>query len=297
MSVIAITGASGSVGSKLVAELTRAGHSIVKLVRGEPKPSRRDALGGQVIVERHWEPDSPADDLLDGVDAVVHLAGEPIFGRFTAAHKRELMNSRATPTRRLAELSEGRTFVSASAVGYYGHDRPEPVDETAAPGDDFLAAVCVNWEQAAQAAKGRSVQVRTGLVMDGDSGLLAFQTPLFKLGLGGPLGDGKQLMSWISLDDMVGIYQRALEDDSLSGPVNAVAPEPVSNEAWSRAVGRELNRPVWLRVPAWAPAVLLGEQGNRELALASQNVVPAVLTELGYQYRFPTLDSCLAHEL
>lgn len=286
MSVIAVTGASGRVGSKLVEELTRRGHSVIKLVRGEPDPG-----------DRHWDQDAPADDLLDGVDAVVHLAGEPIFGRFTSEHKRKIMSSRVGPTRRLAELTAGRTFVSASAIGYYGHDRPERVDEAASPGDDFLAAVCVNWEQAAQVAKGRSVQVRTGLVMSGVSGLLAVQVPLFKVGLGGPLGDGQQLMSWIAMDDLVGVYLRALEDDAVSGPINAVAPQPVTNESWAKAVGRQLGRPVWLRMPSFAPTALLGAQGNRELALASQNVFPGVLNEIGYQYRFPTLEDCLANEL
>ena len=297
MSVIAVTGASGSIGSKLVDELLRSGHSVVKLMRGEPKLTQRGALGGKVVTERHWAPDDPAADLLADVDAVIHLAGEPIFGRFTAKHKRKIMSSRVGPTRRLAELSAGRTFISASAIGYYGHDREEPVTESAAPGEDFLAAVCVNWEQAARVAKGRSVQVRTGLVMSGESGLLAFQAPLFKLGLGGPLGDGQQLMSWISLDDLVDVYVHALEDDQMSGPVNAVAPQPETNLAWAKAVGRELGRPVWLRVPSFAPALLLGAQGNEELALASQNVVPAMLEEVGFQYRHPTLAACLAHEL
>lgn len=294
---VAVSGSSGSVGRQLVALLTTGGHRVVKLVRREPGPEVRDADGNVVVCERRWDTGNPADSLFDGVDAVAHLAGAPIAGRFGAGHKEKVRDSRVGPTRRLAELSDGRPFVSASAVGYYGPDRRDPVDEFAEPGEGFLAETVCAWEDDARAASGRSVMVRTGIVQSGNSGVLGVQRVLFEAGLGGPMGSGEQMVSWIALDDVVDVYYRALVDERMSGPINAVAPQAVSYEEWAREVGRVMKRPTWLRVPAFAPAVLLGKEGARELALAGQNVQPAALQQMGHTFRFSALPDALAHEL
>lgn len=284
---VAVTGASGTVGTALTALLGTGGHTVVRLVR---RPARGPG-------ERRWDPDSPAADLLEGVDAVVHLAGAGIGGRFTQAHKHSIRASRVGPTAALAAVAGERPFICASAIGFYGADRPEVVDETAARGDGFLAEVVHAWEADAQQAAGRVVCVRTGLVMSAAGGLLALQRPLFTAGLGGRLGPGRQWWSWIALDDLIDIYYRALVDSELSGPVNGVAPNPVQNREWAATVGQVLRRPAVLPVPGVAPAALLGTQGARELALASQRVVPAALQHAGHHFRFPTLEAALRHEL
>ena len=284
---VAVTGASGTVGAALTALLTTGGHTVVRLVRRPPRGPG----------ERRWHPDSPAPDLLDGVDAVVHLAGAGIAGRFTASHKRSIRASRVGPTAALAAVAGDRPFVCASAIGYYGPDRHEPVDETAARGDGFLAEVVDAWEADAHRASGRVVCVRTGLVMSSAGGLLALQRPLFAAGLGGRLGSGRQWWSWIALDDLIDIYYRALVDDGLSGPVNGVAPHPVQNQEWAATMGRVLRRPAVLPVPGAAPAALLGSQGAQELALAGQRVVPAALQRAGHHFRFEMVEGALRHEL
>lgn len=284
---VAVTGASGTVGTALTALLGTGGHTVIRLVR---RPARGPG-------ERRWDPDSPAADLLEGVDAVVHLAGAGIAGRFTRSHKRSIRASRVGPTAALAAVAGERPFICASAIGFYGPDRPEIVDETAARGDGFLAEVVHAWEADAQRAAGRVVRVRTGLVMSTAGGVLAVQRPLFAAGLGGTLGSGRQWWSWIALDDLIDVYYRALVDDALSGPVNGVAPDPVQNREWATTVGRVLHRPAVLPVPGLAPAAVLGSEGARELALASQRVVPAVLQHAGHHFRFPTLESALRHEL
>lgn len=296
---VAITGASGTVGSRLSALLTTSGHRVVHLVRRAPSPDAvgHDEHGAVVRSERRWDPEAPAADLLEGVDAVVHLAGASIAGRFTDSHKQEIRDSRIGPTRALARLSEGRPFISASAIGYYGNDREEPVDETAPAGTGFLAEVVQEWEAAAHEAPGRVVCVRTGIVQSSAGGAMALQRPLYLLGLGGRLGSGDQLLSWIALDDLLDVYFRAIVDERLSGPVNAVAPEAVSNADWATAMGHVLSRPTVLPVPRLGPDLLLGREGSEELALASQNVVPAVLTAVDHTYRFISLEDALRHEL
>lgn len=293
---VAITGASGTVGSALSALLTTGGHRVVHLVRREPA---RDAAGSgeNPITERRWNPDHPEEAMLDGVDVVVHLAGESIAGRFSDAHKAAIRDSRVDPTRALAEVSGDRPFVSASAIGYYGNDRDEPVDETSAPGGGFLAEVVQAWEEAARSASGRVVSVRTGIVQSAAGGALALQRPLFEAGVGGRLGSGKQWMSWIALDDLLDVYYRAIVDSRVAGPVNAVAPLPVRNAEWAATMGRVLRRPTVIPVPAVGPKVLLGGEGAQELALASQRVRPAVLEGLGHRFRFADLEPALRHEL
>lgn len=285
---IGITGASGLVGTALAAMLSTGGHRVIRLVRSAP--SNRS--------ERQWNPDGPAPDLFDGLDAVVHLAGAPIAGRFTTKHRAAILRSRVGPTARLARLAGPRPFISASAIGFYGFDRgDEVVDETAARGRGFLADVVELWEGDAAEADGRSVSVRTGIVQSARGGAMGLQRPLFAAGLGGPLGSGDQWHSWIALDDLLDIYYRALVDDWLSGPINAVAPSPVRQRDWAATMGRVLRRPTVLPTPAFGPTLLLGKGGAREVATASQRVDPARLGEIGHEFRFPDLEAALRHEL
>ncbi|EMD23404.1 TIGR01777 family oxidoreductase [Amycolatopsis azurea] len=293
---VGVTGAGGLVGTALTAFLTTAGHRVVRLVR---RPAR-DAE------ERTWDPFAPAEDLLEGLDAVVHLAGEPIAGRFTDGHRRAVRESRVGPTRVLAGLAARTTggpgvFVSASAVGYYGTGHGDEIlSETSPRGDGFLADVVEDWETAtapASEAGLRVVLVRTGLVLSPRGGLLRLQRALFGAGLGGPLGDGTQWMPWIGLDDLTDIYTRALTDETMAGPVNAVAPEPVRNADYTRVLGRILHRPALMRVPEFAPRLLLGRAGAGELALASHHARPDRLTEAGHVFRHRELAGALSHLL
>jgi uncharacterized protein (TIGR01777 family) len=296
---IALTGSGGTVGSALAALLTTGGHRVIRLVRRAPGSDD----------ERWWRPDDPDRDLLAGVDAVIHLAGAPIGGRFTPQRKREIRSSRIGPTRALATLaaltagSSGRlrAFVTASAVGYYGADRGDEIlTEDSGRGAGFLADVCAAWEDAtapAAAAGIRTVAVRTGIVQTPRGGLLRLLYPVFEAGLGGPIGDGQGWMPWIEIDDLLDIYLRAVTDPALSGPVNAVAPEQARNADYTRTLGRVLGRPALLTVPAMAPRLLLGDEGARELAQASQRVGPAVLTAVGHPFRYPDLDGALRHVL
>ncbi|QUW18302.1 TIGR01777 family oxidoreductase [Agrococcus sp. Marseille-Q4369] len=291
---VAVTGASGLIGTALTALLTTGGHDVVRLVRHEASSSG----------ERRWDPDAPAADLLEGVDAVVHLAGASIFGRLGEQHRRAVRDSRIGPTRKLAEIaaaSGARAFVSASGIGRYGVDRgSEQLTEAAGPGDDFVARVVVDWEaDAAVAAEGRmrAVQVRTGLVQSPRGGVLQVLAPLYAAGLGGPLAGGEHWQSWIDLDDLLDVYLRALTDERLSGPVNAVAPHPVQQHEYAETLARVLRRPALVPTPALGPRVLLGRRGAEELALADQRVVPARLTELGHRFRRPRLEDSLRHQL
>lgn len=291
---VAVSGASGLVGSALTAFLSTGGHRVIRLVRrtaGNPD-------------ERQWNPDDPARDLLAGVDAVVHLAGASIAGRFTAEHRRVIRDSRIGPTRKLAELvaETGPTaLICASAVGYYGYDRGDDVlTEDSQRGDGYLAEVVADWEDAlapAEQSGARVVRVRTGIVQSPRGGTLRLMRPLFAAGLGGRLGSGRQWLSWIGIDDLIDVYHRALWDTGLSGPVNAVAPHPVRNSDYTKALGRVLRRPTILPVPGLGPRLLLGAQGARELACASQRVLPARLGEAGHRFRAPELEPLLRHLL
>lgn len=292
---VAMTGSTGLVGTALAAFLSTGGHEVIRLVRRAPAGSG----------ERRWDPDNPAADLLDGVHAVVHLAGESIAGRFTDTHRRAIRDSRIEPTRRLAEIAGRtpglRTFVSASAIGYYGYDRGDEIlDESSSRGEGFLADVVADWEAAtasASQAGRRVVSVRTGIVQAADGGTLKLLRPLFAAGLGGRLGSGKQWLSWIGIDDLLDIYLRALYDTRLSGPVNAVAPNPVRNAEYTAVLAKTLRRPALLPVPSIGPRVLLGKQGAVELAEANQRVSPAALSALGHRFRQPDLADALGHQL
>ncbi|GAB2658365.1 TIGR01777 family oxidoreductase [Nocardia goodfellowii] len=294
VSTIAVTGASGLIGSALTAMLGTGGHTVLRLVRHTPRTAG----------ERQWDPSAPDPRLLDGVDAVIHLAGASIAGRFTERHRRDIADSRLAPTRALAALAARtgvRTFVSASAIGYYGYDRGDAVlTEGSSRGEGFLADVVAAWEDATRPAfetAMRVVQVRTGIVQSPRGGTLRLLRPLFTLGLGGRIGDGRQWLSWIGIDDLIEIYHRALWDDALSGPVNAVAPNPVRNSDYTRTLAATLHRPAFLPVPGVGPALLLGAQGARELATASQRVRPQRLEQAGHRFRTPDLASALGHLL
>lgn len=293
---VAVTGASGLVGSALTAFLSTGGHRVIRLVRHAA--AKHD--------ERQWNPDDPDPGLFTGVDVVIHLAGATIAGRFTDGHRRAIRDSRIEPTHRLAELIAGadrgpQVVVSASAVGFYGYDRADEVlTETSERGDGFLADVVADWEDAlapAEQSGARVVRIRTGIVQSPSGGTLRLLRPLFAAGLGGRIGDGQQWLPWIGIDDLVDIYHRALWDERLSGPVNAVSPEPVRNAEYTDTLGRVLHRPTVLPVPALGPRVLLGDQGARELACASQRAVPAVLTAADHRFRHPYLDQALRHVL
>ncbi|MFD1046337.1 TIGR01777 family oxidoreductase [Kibdelosporangium lantanae] len=283
---VAVTGSSGLVGTALTSFLTTGGHRVIKLVR------RRS----QAPDEREWNPADPASDLLSGVDGLVHLAGASIAGRFTEAHKEKLWSSRVEPTRRLFSLRGPRVFVSASAIGYYGPDRGDEVlTESSEQGSGFLASLVAAWEEATHVADARVVQVRTGIVQTPRGGLLQLQYPLFFAGLGGPLGDGSQWLSWIGLDDLTDIYVRALVDARLNGPVNAVAPDPVRNADYAKVLAKVLRRPALLRVPPAGPRLLLGEEGASEFALAGQRVQANTLAD--HHFRYPRLKQALQHVL
>jgi uncharacterized protein (TIGR01777 family) len=290
---VAMTGSSGLIGSALTAFLTTGGHRVIRLVRHDPRGAD----------ERRWQPENPDRSLLDGVDAVVHLAGASIAGRFTEARKRRIRDSRVEPTRRLAELIAAgpyrpRAFVVASAIGYYGSRRgDEQLAEDSPRGDGFLADVVVDWEAASTAAGVRTVNVRTGIVQSPRGGMLQLLRPLFAAGLGGRIGDGRQWTSWIDLDDLTDVYYRALLDDRLSGPVNAVSPHPVRNLDYTAVLARTMRRPAFLPVPPVAPRLLLGADGAREIAVADQRVLAAKLLNAGHQFRRADLNACLAHQL
>ncbi|GAB3686828.1 TIGR01777 family oxidoreductase [Saccharopolyspora tripterygii] len=293
---VAVTGSSGLVGNAVTALLSTGGHRVIRLVRRAARD--RD--------ERRWDPLDPAVDLLRDVDAVIHLAGEPLFGRFTQAHKAAVRDSRVEPTRllalRAATTPDGpEAFVSASAIGIYGPDRgEEPLTEASERGDGFLADVVADWEAAtapAERAGLRCVQVRTGIVQSPRGGTLQLLYPLFAAGLGGRLGDGSQWLSWIGVDDLAEIYLRAVSGPAAAGPVNAVAPHPVRNEDYTRVLAAVLRRPAVVPVRAPAPRLLLGREAADELALTDQHVRPARLLDAEHVFRHAELRSALRHVL
>ena len=298
---VAVTGASGLVGSALVTGLTSAGHRVVRVVRGAGAAS----VAGQRLAR--WDPESGALEppALAGADAVVHLAGESVAGgRWTEAKKRRIRSTRVDVTRRLAEAlprleRPPRLLVSASAVGYYGDRGSEILREDSAPGPGFLAEVCREWEAATDPAARagiRVVRLRIGMVLSRRGGALGAMLTPFRLGAGGPVGSGVQWVSWIAIDDLVGAILHALATESLAGPVNAVAPEPVTNRELARTLGRVLRRPALLPLPAVAARLLFGQMAD-ELLLASARVEPARLRATGFTFRHARLEDALRHEL
>jgi uncharacterized protein len=294
---ILVTGASGLIGSALVSSLTAAGYSVTRLVRRPPQ-------SGEKAVR--WDPLTGFIDAsaLEGLDGVVHLAGESIDERWTAAKKVSIRDSRVKGTEVLCEAlaqlaSPPKVLVSASAIGYYGDRGEEILREESAPGSGFLVEVCRAWEAATEPARQaglRTVQLRFGVVLSPAGGALAKILPPFRLGLGGVLGSGRQYMSWIALDDAIGAIQQAIVTDNLQGPTNAVAPEAVTNQGFTHTLGKILRRPTVVPLPAFAARLMFGEMADA-LLLASARVQPAKLLAVGYRFRYPTLAEALRHLL
>lgn len=293
---IAISGATGLVGGELSRSLKLAGHSILPL-------SRRNAGEGSVL----WDPGAGVTQpgALEGIDAVVHLAGENIAGsRWTAAVKERIRNSRVEGTRNLVKSlavlkSPPKTLICASAIGVYGHRGEERLTEASAVGSGYLADVCKAWESEAQEAEKlgiRVVRLRIGMVLSRKGGALAKMLLPFKLGVGGVIGSGKQYWSWIGLNDLVRIISFCVETEAVSGAVNAVSPHPMTNYDFTKAVGAVLDRPTILPMPAFAAKLALGEMAN-DLLLSSIRVEPIKLQSLGFEFAQPDLISCLKHEL
>ena len=295
---IAISGASGFLGASLGRHLTVAGHTVRPLVRGSGAGMASGAIA--------WDPAAgvldPAD--LAGIDAVIHLAGEPIAQRWSADRKRRIRESRVRGTETIARAiaaakNQKMILLSASAVGIYGDRGDEVLDERSGPGTDFLAGVATEWERATDPARDagvRTVQLRTGVVLAMGGGMLERVAPIFRSGLGGPIGSGRQWMSWIAREDYAQAVEFLLTSSDASGPVNLVAPHPVRNADFTRELGRALHRPALIPVPAVALRMVFGAMADAAL-LASQRVMPKRLGELGFRFRFPLLAEALAFEL
>lgn len=293
MAIIAVTGSSGFIGSALVSALRAEGHRVRPLVR--PGGLADDAI--------QWDPLRGTIDTsaLEGVDALVHLAGESLAGgRWTQARKARIRDSRVAGTRLLAEAlvslqKKPRVWLSVSAVGIYGDRGDELLDEQSAVGHDFLSDVGVAWESAARPAAMAGIRVvhpRLGVVLHPSGGALQKLLPIFKLGLGGRLGTGQQYMSWVSRADVVSALSFLLDRSDLSGPVNLTAPTPVTNAEFTRALSAAVSRPALLRVPSFAMRVALGEMADAAL-LGGQRVIPGRLSASGFQFTHPALDACL----
>ena len=294
---VLVTGSSGLVGSALIPNLEAGGRRVLRLVRASPNND----------TERRWDPDAGELDaaVLEGVDAVVHLAGENIASnRWNDAKKDRIRSSREDGTRLLAQgLAELQTppgvLICASAVGYYGNRGEETLNEESAPGADFLAETCLAWEHAARPAADagiRTVFLRIGIVLSANGGALARMLFPFKMGAGGVIGSGKQYMSWITLSDLVEIVNHALNVETLQGHVNAVSPQPVTNREFTRALGGALSRPTLFPMPAFAARLAFGEMADA-LLLSSTRVLPARLEESGFAFQHPQLESALRHVL
>ncbi|MFW6124933.1 MAG: TIGR01777 family oxidoreductase [Pirellulales bacterium] len=294
---IVVSGSTGLIGSALVPFLTSAGHSVRRLVRGQPP--------GESAVR--WSPAEGTIDSaqLEGTDAAIHLAGESIAGgRWTEEKKARILNSRVDGTRLLAEALGGLerrpgVFVCASAIGYYGDRGDELLDEASRPGGGFLAEVCKQWEAAADPARSQGIRVvhlRFGMVLSAAGGALQQMLLPYKLGLGGRIGSGRQHWSWIALNDAVGAIHHALVTDALEGPANAVSPYPVTSREFTKTLGRVLRRPTLLPMPSPAARLVFGQMAD-ELLLASQRVTPRRLLETGYVFQYPDLEDALRHLL
>jgi uncharacterized protein (TIGR01777 family) len=294
---ILVTGASGLVGHRLVPSLESRGHEVLRLVRNAPASPK----------EIRWDPSKGTIDAaaLEGVDAAVHLAGENLAeGRWTEEKKRRIRESRVKGTTLISETLAGlaqkpEVLVSASAVGYYGDRGDEVLTEESSSGRDFLADVCRKWERATEAAEGAGIRVahmRFGVILSGEGGALKKMLLPFRMGVGGRLGDGRQYMSWITIDDAVGAIEYALENKTLRGPVNTVAPQPVTNYEFTKAMGSALSRPTILPAPAFALRLLFGEMADATL-LTSQRAVPARLKESGFVFKYPEIEGALRHVL
>lgn len=295
---VVMTGATGFIGARLVRELAQR-YEVVALSRNPVKARQALPQAADCVA---WEPTEHGAwaSAIDGAYAVVNLAGASVGGRrWSDSYKREIANSRTVGTRGLVNaiaVAQARPAVllSMSVIGYYGHRDATPLDESAPPGDDFLARVGVAWEQEARKAEAFGVRVvlpRTGIVLGEEGGALSLMALPVKLFVGGPILPGSQYVSWIHLDDEIAILTQSLEDARFLGPINATAPNPVTNREFNAALGRALHRPAWAPVPGFAVKALVGEFA--ESVITGQRVMPQRLLALGYQFRFPTLDAAL----
>ncbi len=294
---ILVTGATGLIGTALISLLTQNKNRVIRLVR------KTQLAPGEI----GWDPYAQTLDIeaLEGLDAVVHLAGENIAdGRWTAGKKLRIRESRIQGTRFLAQslaslFDPPKVLVSVSAIGYYGDRGEELLDEESDPGKGFLADVCREWEAATAPAVMRGIRVvhpRLGMVLSTAGGALARMLPPFRLGIGGRIGSGRQYMSWITIEDLVGILDYAIHNGSLHGPVNAVSPNPLTNQDFSIMLGRVLSKPSFLALPAFAARIAFGEMADA-LLLASARVLPTRLKESGYIFQFPEVEDALRHSL
>jgi uncharacterized protein len=294
---ILVTGSAGLIGSALISYLSGNQHRVVRLVR-------HAQLGTDEI---YWNPAAgildPQD--LEGLDAVVHLAGESIAsGRWTKEKKQRIRESRLLGTQLLAQslsrlFDPPKVLVSVSAVGYYGDRGDEQLDEDSKPGTGFLAELCRQWEWATQAALTRGIRVvipRVGMVLSAKGGALELMLPVFRLGIGGKIGTGRQYMSWIALEDLVGVIDHLIQNKSIHGPVNAVSPNPATNREFSQSLAHALSKPAVFALPAFAARLAFGEMAN-EVLLASARVSPVRLAESEFKFQFPELDGALGHML
>ncbi len=297
---ILVSGGSGLVGSALVSSLEASGAGIALLRRDDWSLS--PAAAAEII---RWNPAQPIEpEQVSGFDAVIHLAGESIVGRWTAAKKAKIRDSRMLGTSHLASAlaqasAKPAVFVCASAIGYYGNRGDEILNEDSAPGAGFTADLARDWEAATKPAADagiRTVHIRTGIVLSARGGALHKMLPAFKMGAGGSMGDGRQWMSWIDLEDEVGAIEHILKTDTLQGPVNLVTPKPVTNTEFIKTLAGVLKRPAIFPMPAFAARLAFGQMAD-ELLLASQRIEPARLIASGYRFRFPELRASLEHVL
>lgn len=291
---VAVTGSHGLVGAALIQALRRDGIDVTALVRNDPGPG-----------EALWDPGTGAvsNGALDGAEAVVHLAGAGIADRrWTTKRKNLLVSSRVQATEGLVGAMaranpRPSVLVSASAVGIYGDRADEILDETSSLGEGFLARLCMEWEEAALAAQAHGARVacvRSGIVLSSSGGVLAKQLPIFKAGLGGPIGRGSQWVSWISLDDEIGLIRMAIDSPSFAGPVNATAPFPVTNTEFTQHLAAAVHRPARLGVPPFALAAVFGKEAVTEFLTASQRALPSRALGNGYAFRYEHLEGALA---
>ena len=289
---ILIAGASGLIGSALIPILQADGAEVTRLVRATPKPG-----------EIEWHPNQDTMDpaRLEGFDAVINLAGENVAGgRWSEEQKRKIHDSRVNGTHLLSEAMaklsrRPRVFICASATGFYGDRDDEVLDEHSDSGGGFLAGVCREWEKATEPAANEGVRVvnlRFGVILAREGGMLAKLLTPFKMGMGGKVGSGKQFISWVAIDDAVGVIKLALHDETFRGPVNVVSPNPVTNEVLTKTLGQVLSRPTALAMPAFAARLAFGEMAD-EMLLSSQYVVPKRLNDAGYEFKYPELEAAL----
>jgi len=297
---IVLSGGTGFIGSALLKRLLEAGHTLVLPTRN-PAKARSFAESRVILVQWDGRNLGVWAKEVDGADAVVNLAGEPVVGkRWTDEQKSQILGSRVDATKAIVAAIEQASMrpsvlVNASAVGYYGHVASGDVTESHPRGRGFLADTCEQWERAAREAEKlgvRVVSLRTGIVLEKDGGALSKMIPPFQMFAGGPLGSGRQWVPWIHRDDLIGIVLAALENKNLSGPVNATAPEPATMKAFCAALGRAMHRPSWAPVPAFVLRILLGE--SSEVLLTGQRAIPQKLQASGYTFRYSNLDSALS---